>query len=225
MREGVAASLPAETFRFLRELGRNNRKEWMDANRERYAAAVVTPLRDLVSALAPTVLALDPGFDTRPRFGSTLSRINRDIRFAKDKIPYYTRLYVQFSRPLSGGSQLFVGVGGREVTVGFRAYGMSKDSPLRRLGRARAADNPDWLRSQARRLRRRYESYWYVAAKGRWTRRDGFPARPEDWERLWGFVVRRGFTPGDASRLAFTRTVGRCFEELFPLFAFTSLED
>ena len=224
MKSRPAPGLTPDTFRFLRALGRNNRKDWMDANRGRYASVVVAPLRDLVAALAPAVLALDPGFDTRPRFGATLARINRDIRFAKDKTPYRTRLYVQFSRPASG-AQLYVGVGTRDVSAGFRAYGMSRDAPLRRLGRSRAGDNPDWLVSQARRLGRRYESYWYLSSKGGWSRREGFPSQPADWERLCGWVVRRSFTSGEATLSTFPRNVSRVFEELFPLFAFTSLED
>ncbi len=194
----------------------------MDENRARYEDALVAPLRGLVAALAPSVLALDPGFDARPRFGTTLSRINRDIRFAKDKTPYRTRIYVQFARP-AGGGQLFLGVGARELTAGFRSYGMNRDSLLRRLGGQRARDNPDWLRRQARRLGRRYESYSYVTAGGRWTRRDGFPARPEDWERLVGLVVRRRFAPREAAAERFVHDVERVFAELFPLYAFTSL--
>lgn len=221
----MPASLAPETLRFFRDLARNNRKSWMDANRERYESAAVAPLRELVAALAPTVLALDPGFDTRPRFGTTLSRINRDIRFAKDKTPYRTRMYVQFAGAASGGGQLFVGVGGREVTAGFRVYGMGRDSALRQLGRPRALDNPDWLRSQARRLGRRYQSYWYLSAGGRWTRREGFPSRAEDWERLSGWVVRRVFTPNSATSSRFARAAARVFEELFPLYAFTSLAE
>jgi len=182
-------------------------------------------MRTLVEALAPTVLALEPSFDTRARFGATLSRINRDIRFAKNKTPYRARMYAQFSRPGSGSGQLFVGVGGRELTAGFRIYAGSRESPLHRYGHARAWENADWLALQARRLRRRYESYWYLVAKGRWTRREGFPARPEQWEHLWGLVVRRTFTTAHATRATFHRDVARVFEELFPVYAFTSLGD
>src|SRR5262245_28834564 len=168
-------------------------------------------MRTLVQALAPTVLALEPGFDVRARFGATLSRINRDIRFAKDKTPYRTRMYAQFMRPGSGSGSLFVGVGGRELSAGFRVYAGSREAPLNRLGRSRASDNVDWLRAQARRLGRRYESYWYRVAKGGWTKREGFPARSEDWEHLWGWVVRRAFTPREATQRSFPRAVGRVF--------------
>lgn len=40
-----------ETSRFFRELSRNNRKEWMDENRERYNSAVVQPFRGLLEEL------------------------------------------------------------------------------------------------------------------------------------------------------------------------------
>jgi len=53
-----------ETFQFFKELGRHNRKEWMEANRDRYQAVIVQPFRRLLEGLAPTALELDSGFDT-----------------------------------------------------------------------------------------------------------------------------------------------------------------
>ena len=41
----------SETFRFFKELGHNNRKAWMDENRERYQATVVEPFRHLLEKL------------------------------------------------------------------------------------------------------------------------------------------------------------------------------
>src|SRR6266704_5383827 len=74
-----------ETFQFFKDLGRQNRKEWMDTNRDRYQAAIVQPFRRLLEELAPRALELDSRFDTSGRTGANFSRINRDIRFAKDK--------------------------------------------------------------------------------------------------------------------------------------------
>src|SRR5258708_4439178 len=91
-----------DTFRFFKDLGRHNHKEWMDANRERYQAAVVQPFRRLLEELAPTALELDSRFDTSGRTGPNFSRINRDIRFAKDKTLYKTHMYLKFSVPAPG---------------------------------------------------------------------------------------------------------------------------
>src|SRR5260370_39400721 len=72
--------ISAETFRFFRDLHRNNRKEWMDENRERYRTAVVQPMRGLLEELTPAVQKLYPGFDFSGRTGVNFSPINRDIR-------------------------------------------------------------------------------------------------------------------------------------------------
>jgi hypothetical protein len=89
-------TIGAETFRFFRELGRNNSKAWMDENRERYQSAVVEAMRGLLAQLTPAALKLYPGFDVCGRTGVNFSRINRDIRFAKDKTPYRPQMYLFF---------------------------------------------------------------------------------------------------------------------------------
>ena len=45
-----------ETFRFFRALSRNNHKDWMDVNRERYRECVVQPFRQFLEDLSPAVL-------------------------------------------------------------------------------------------------------------------------------------------------------------------------
>src|SRR5271157_2394367 len=129
---GMAIAKPVfrkETFQFFRELGNNNRKAWMDENRERYQSAIVQPFRRLLEELATPVLKLNGQFDTSGRTGPNFSRINRDIRFAKDKTPYKTQMYLKFSAPFSGEGetgQLYTGISPDAVTVGFRIYSGSK---------------------------------------------------------------------------------------------------
>ncbi len=101
------------TFQFFRDLARNNRKVWMDANRERYQEFVVKPFRRLLEEVSPAVLQLDSRFDTTGRAGANFSRINRDIRFAKDKTPYRAQMYLKFSAPFPGEGetgQLYTGI-------------------------------------------------------------------------------------------------------------------
>src|SRR5260370_5632381 len=88
-----------ETFKFLKDLGRHNHKERMEANRDRYQAVLIQPFRRLLEELAPAVLELDSRFDTSGRTGATFSPINPDIRFAKDKTLYKTHMYLKFSVP------------------------------------------------------------------------------------------------------------------------------
>jgi uncharacterized protein (TIGR02453 family) len=214
-----------ETFGFFRELSRNNRKAWMDANRERYRQHVVEPLRALLDALTPAVQQLNPEFDVSGRTGANFSRINRDIRFAADKSPYRTQMYLMFSdqRAADGDDgQLYVGVSAEAVTSGFRIYSQGRDSRLARTTIPRASENSAWLKQQARRLRRKYQSYWYSVEKGEWTKHGGWPARPEEWKRLKGWIVRRKMKPAAATRAAFPREVAKVFREVFPLYRFTS---
>ncbi len=222
---GKTAIFRAETFRFFRELGRNNHKAWMDANRGRYRAHVVEPFRALLEALTPAVQKLNPEFDVGGRTGTNFSRINRDIRFAADKSPYRTQMYLMFSdqRAADGDDgQLYVGVSPDAITSGFRIYGQGRNSRLARTTIPRAMENPAWLAQQARRLGKKYESYWYAVEKGEWTKRDGWPTRPENWKRLKGWIVRRKLKPAAATRAGFPQEVARVFREVFPLYRFTS---
>jgi uncharacterized protein (TIGR02453 family) len=220
------AILTPETFKFFRDLARNNRKDWMDANRDRYQQHVVQPLRALLDALAPAALKLHAGFDTSGRTGANFSRINRDIRFAKDKTPYRPQMYLMFpDRADKDGGQLYVGVMPDEVTAGFRIYGMGKESTLCSIARPRAAASEAWLRRQRQRLARKYESYWYSTEKGEWTKHGGWPSEPEEWKRLKGWIVRRKMKPAAATRAVFVADVSRVFRDLMPLFEFTSKLD
>jgi uncharacterized protein (TIGR02453 family) len=221
------AIFTSATLRFFRELNRNNGKEWMDANRDRYRSAVVEPFRALLAALAPDVLKLNPGFETSGRTGVNFSRINRDIRFARDKTPYRPQMYLTFPDPGAADSsrtQLYVGISARAVTAGFRAYSMgpTKRSAFQQIVVPRVMANSRWLVAQKRRLGHRYESYWYATEKGEWTKHEGWPLEPAQWKTLKGWVVRRKFPQGAPTRPAFVAEVDRVFRDVYPLFAFVS---
>jgi uncharacterized protein (TIGR02453 family) len=218
-----------ETFHFFRDLGRNNRTAWMQANRERYQECVVHPLRRLCEELAPTVLRLDSRCETSGRTGANLSRINRDIRFAKDKTPYRTGMYLKFSAPFEDDGetgQLYVGISAKTVTSGFRIYSGAKrkESALAKIADARVEANPRWIAQQKKRLGRRYESYWYSMERGEWTQHNGWPSAG-DWKKLQAWIVRRELGTGAATRSTFCGEVATIFRDLHPLLRFTSSRD
>ena len=107
-----SAVFTKETIPFLRELGRNNHKAWMDQNRERYRAAIVEPFRVLLERLTPAALKLNKQFVVSGRVGENFSRINRDIRFSMDKAPYRTQMYLFFAEPGGEGGQIYAAISG-----------------------------------------------------------------------------------------------------------------
>ena len=74
-------------LKFFIELAPNNHKDWFDANRKRYETSVKEPFKDLVAHLISEMAKKDPTFKELEA-KDCIFRINRDIRFAKDKQPY-----------------------------------------------------------------------------------------------------------------------------------------
>jgi uncharacterized protein (DUF2461 family) len=219
-----------ETFRFLQDLARHNKKTWMDANRERYQESVVRPFRRLLEETAPIVLALDARFNTAARNGQNFSRINRDIRFAKDKTPYRPQMYLKFSVPFAGDGEtgeLYAGLSAKTVTAGFRIYSGSKykNSALALIGAPRFVAESGWGAKQKRRLGGRYESYWYAVEKGDWKEQKGWPVSEDDWKRLRAWIVRKKLTTATATRGNFRAELEKVFRDVYPLLQFTCLPD
>lgn len=211
-----------DTLQFFTELGKNNRKPWMDENRDRYKSSVVMPFRELLERLAPVAQKLNPNFQISGRTGENFSRINRDIRFAADKSPYRTQMYLFFSVGGGEGGQIYVGLSPESLTAGFRIYGEGKDSPLMQIGRGRGAENAGWLGQQKKRLGRKYESYWYSTVKGEWTKHSGWPLHTEDWKTLQGWVVRKKLKASVAMKPGFEREIQKIFADVYPLLPFAS---
>ena len=91
------AYFTAATFKFLKELSANNRKEWFDDNKARYENDVKAPALAFIEAVAPKLAKISPQIVADPRpVGGSLMRIYRDIRFSKDKTPYKTNVGMGF---------------------------------------------------------------------------------------------------------------------------------
>ena len=86
------------TLTFLRGLKKNNKKDWFEAHRDTYEAELREPSKRFVSAMGSALSeAKLPLISDMKR---SLFRINRDIRFSKDKSPYKTHIGIVF--PYSG---------------------------------------------------------------------------------------------------------------------------
>ena len=89
---------PAEGIQWLRDIAENNNKDWFEANRKTYKKMVQAPAQSLVQTLGTRLQTIDEQirFDTRSNGSGSLLRINRDVRFSKDKSPYKTNISMMF---------------------------------------------------------------------------------------------------------------------------------
>lgn len=87
--------LNPQTLEFFRELRENNNKEWFDQNRNRYEN-VKKDYHRLVGELLLRMQKFDPSL-AHLQVKDCTFRINRDIRFSKDKTPYKTHRSIVMS--------------------------------------------------------------------------------------------------------------------------------
>jgi len=223
----------ADSFGFFRELARNNNKAWFDQNRERYDADIIGAFRGLLATLEPFLLKLHPNFETSGKTNRNLSRINRDIRFSKDKSPYKSNYYLYVfdrARDRQSDGRLYVGLNADCVTVGFSIYatwGKGPKGALESVFRKRLVTHSAVFKNLLERVVRggRYETYWHRLEKDDWAQRPGLARSDHDWQTLQAWIVRKVFLPNSRgiATPAFARQVERIFGDLYPLYVFTSV--
>jgi uncharacterized protein (TIGR02453 family) len=88
-----ASMITPKLFRFLRDLKRNNNRDWFAENKSRYEQDVRDPAVELIRQLEKPIAKAAPMLCAIPkRHGGSLMRIYKDTRFSKDKTPYKTNV-------------------------------------------------------------------------------------------------------------------------------------
>jgi uncharacterized protein (TIGR02453 family) len=134
------------TLDFLSNLKANNDRVWFEAHKKAYQEAYADFL-DMVVQLLSATSAFDPAIAASaldPK--SCIMRINRDIRFSKDKTPYKTNFFAFINRngrkSPYGGYYLHLGPGG-ESFAGGGIY-MPEPEVLEQIRRAIDARFEEW---------------------------------------------------------------------------------
>lgn len=68
---------------------KHNSKAWYAEHREDFKKYLSVPFCDLATALEPTMRQIDPKIICNPKANGTVSKLNKDLRFAKDKTCLY----------------------------------------------------------------------------------------------------------------------------------------
>jgi uncharacterized protein (DUF2461 family) len=223
----------ADTFTFLAELTNNNRRGWMERQRDRYRYAVREPLVELCRALADRYVIPVPRdglgweLDTEAHSGRALTSVCRNA-YGRGG-PYNTALWIAFARHPAGGRredvQFFVRLDPAGVGFGVRVGRKARDAGRR--FRRNVAEHADAL-------------YHALAQRGaladcRFTT-DEDPDAPFDVagpDRLRTWAAGRSFAASrclgtDAGVLRSDELVGEIlltFDRLVPLYACATLDD
>ncbi len=118
-------SIEKSTLTFLKDIAKNNHKDWFAENKPRYleAKANMENFMDAVQDRLNKTDVID---------GYKVYRIYRDVRFSKDKTPYKTYLHAYLKR--EGASRrggYWVGIEPGNTSIGGGFYGPEKDDLLR----------------------------------------------------------------------------------------------
>lgn len=109
------------TLQFLTDLKKNNTKEWFDANRKRYESAKEN-VQNITGQLIKAIGLYDEDI-AQLQVKECTFRINRDVRFSKNKAPYKSNISAIFSKggkkADTAGFYVHIEPGGAFVAVGY----------------------------------------------------------------------------------------------------------
>jgi len=112
-----------EFLKFFRGLEKHNNKKWFDENRASYESNIKKPFAKFVEEIIARIRAEDPSVAISAK--DAIFRLNRDIRFSKDKSPYKTHMAANISaggRKNLGEPGFYFQFGGKTLMIGGGAY-------------------------------------------------------------------------------------------------------
>jgi len=205
------------TLSFLNELSANNNKEWFHDHQMEYEEYYKMPVRELVSQMSQRFAELQLPFHSSPKF--SLFRINRDIRFSKNKDPYKTNIGILFPYSLEPINNKCVDKPGLyfhlETGKSFIAGGVHTPTP-EDLNKIREHIDENWSDLEKVVKRKSFISEFSIILEGEKLKRipRGFSEdHPKaDWLKLKTFIVEQEvsdsiFTGNDLSDLIIRKAI------------------
>ncbi|MCC7465348.1 MAG: DUF2461 domain-containing protein [Saprospiraceae bacterium] len=204
------------TLQFLKDLAANNNREWFQANKSRYEAALAN-MKQFAQAVENVLGETD---HLEP---ANLFRIYRDVRFSKDKSPYKNNFGLGISRAtkrLRGGYYLQIEPGNSFIGGGFW---QPNAADLKRIRAEFAMDDQPIREIMAEARFRQY--FGTLQGETLKTAPQGFdkdhPAL--DLLRMKGFVVKRNVTDEEVTSEQFLQEVKLTFQAMRPFFDYMSM--
>ena len=140
-----------ETVKFLRELKKNNNREWFNENKSRYEELVLDVALHFIQSMHDPLKEMAPHFTAIPkRMGGSLMRVYRDTRFSKNKLPYKTNIGIQFRHEQAKSAHspgYYVHVDPDDVFIGAGMW-MPESQPLLAIRERIRDKSAEWTRAK-----------------------------------------------------------------------------
>lgn len=205
-------------LKFLQGLAKNNKREWMEQHRDQYLEAK-SLFEDFVERLIHETVSFDDsvaGIDAK----KCIFRINRDMRFSKEKKPYK----INFGASISSGGKSIVDPGyyihiepANRNFSGGGLYMPEKDSLLK-LRQKISADSDRFLKivkspSFKKRFSDLDQSQRLVSVPRGFSKEDPMA----EYLKLKGFIGIENFSDNDAKDKGFLKKVALSFKAMADL--------
>ena len=213
----------AETLRFFKQLAAHNNKEWFEAHRDDYETNVRAPMRELVEELDVRFARFAPEIGGDPK--RSMFRINRDIRFSKDKSPYKTNAGCWFHHRSASRK---VGSEAAEGSAGFYFHLQPGKSfigagvwmpPRPQLNKLRSAiaEKPEGFVRMVQSLPKRFGGVSDESALKRMPRGYSEDHPAAKWLKYQSFTSGRSLTDAQVTSAKLPALLEREYEAMLPL--------
>jgi uncharacterized protein (TIGR02453 family) len=92
---------------FLKEIRKNNNKEWFETHRDEYEKTILNPSKAFVLEMGEHLMALEPTISAEPKINKSLFKIYRDIRrMGENKEPMKSKIGFIFPQGSWSGCRL-----------------------------------------------------------------------------------------------------------------------
>ncbi len=212
--------LQSYTLKFLKDLKKNNSKPWFDAHRKQYEMAREDFLLTIEKVIAGIAM-FDPQIaHLKPK--QCIFRINRDVRFSKDKSPYKHNISGYFNRngKKSNDAGYYLHI---EPGKSFAAGGLWMPEPQALIKIRQEIDYSfdGWKKITGNAA---FKKAFTEGVKG-----DALVRPPKGYEesnpaieylKLKSFIVTKAFTDAEVQSKIFIKDVAATFKTMKPLLDF-----
>jgi uncharacterized protein (TIGR02453 family) len=131
MKSEAGRNFPKCTAAFLKQLEKNNNREWFEAHRHEYEENLLIPAEEFVIEFGAKISKIAPDIIAIPKVDKSIFRLHRDVRFSKNKLPYKTNLGMYFwegERSKMESPGFYIHVDTKTIFVGSGMYEFTKET-------------------------------------------------------------------------------------------------